>query len=238
MGCLGEEDLDQMVRDYFEPPDSPSSFSFPSSEPFHQSKYLTLQGVLGKISDVEAEIHQKVSRYVKNLGCFVEVKNQRKWAAMSLKADGFEASLCKTTWDSSCSFSKDSYEYIEVMVNKSNINGGIPTRLIVDIDFRSQFEVARPTKTYNDLISILPAIFVGTEEKLKEIISLICRAGKESLKEKGLDIGPWRSASYMRAKWLSTNCKKIPFSSNQSEEKGNNSSNTCCPLMSYLALGN
>ncbi|XP_031285867.1 uncharacterized protein LOC116144561 isoform X3 [Pistacia vera] len=211
MGCLGEEDLDQMVRDYFEPPDSPSSFSFPSSEPFHQSKYLTLQGVLGKISDVEAEIHQKVSRYVKNLGCFVEVKNQRKWAAMSLKADGFEASLCKTTWDSSCSFSKD---------------------------FRSQFEVARPTKTYNDLISILPAIFVGTEEKLKEIISLICRAGKESLKEKGLDIGPWRSASYMRAKWLSTNCKKIPFSSNQSEEKGNNSSNTCCPLMSYLALGN
>ncbi|XP_044512200.1 uncharacterized protein LOC123230134 isoform X2 [Mangifera indica] len=238
MGSLGEEELDQMVRDYIESSDSHSSLSFSSSKPLHPSEYLTLQGILGKISDVEAEIQQKISMYIKNSGSLVETKNQRKWAAMRLKADGFEASLCKTTWDSSSCFSKESYEYIEVMVKKSSINGGIPTRLLVDIDFRSQFEVARPTQTYNDLVKILPTIFVGTEEKLREIISLISPAGEKSFKEKGLHFPPWRSANYMKAKWLSTNYKKLPLSSNQSEQKGNDVSIVCCPLMTYLAKGN
>lgn len=134
--------------------------------------------------------------------------------------------------------STESYEYIEVMVKKSSINGGIPTRLLVDIDFRSQFEVARPTQTYNDLVKILPTIFVGTEEKLREIISLISPAGEKSFKEKGLHFPPWRSANYMKAKWLSTNYKKLPLSSNQSEQKGNDVSIVCCPLMTYLAKGN
>lgn len=120
------------------------------------------------------------------------------------------------------------------------LNGGVPTRLIVDMDFRSQFEVARPTRAYKELIDALPSIFVGTEKKLKEIVSLLCPACRKSLKETGLHIPPWRSASYMQSKWLSTNCKKVTFSPNnelgvdQSEEKG---TSTCCPFIFQLQSG-
>lgn len=126
------------------------------------------------------------------------------------------------------------YEYVEVLMRDKKLNGGVPTRLIVDMDFRSQFEVARPTRAYKELIDALPSIFVGTEKKLKEIVSLLCPACRKSLKETGLHIPPWRSASYMQSKWLSTNCKKVTFSPNnelgvdQSEEK---STSTCCPFI-------
>lgn len=102
------------------------------------------------------------------------------------------------------------YEYIDVMMKSSESE---QLRVIVDTDFRSQFEVARPTEAYKELSSFLPCIFVGTEHRLHTIISLLCAAAKQSLKESGLHVPPWRKASYMQSKWLSQNCKKIiPFS--------------------------
>ena len=88
------------------------------------------------------------------------------------------------------------------------------TRVIVDMDFRSQFELARPTSNYKKLVETLPSIFVGTEEKLASVVSLLCTAAKESLKENGLHIPPWRKASYMLPKWFSENCKKFSISPN------------------------
>lgn len=89
-----------------------------------------------------------------------------------------------------------------------NEESGVPIRLIVDIDFKSQFELARPTSTYSQVFNILPSVFVGSEGKLCKIISLLCTAAKQSLKERGLHIPPWRKASYMRSKWLSC-CQKV-----------------------------
>ena len=106
------------------------------------------------------------------------------------------------------------YEYIDVMVRDSNGDEEEPTRLIVDVDFKSQFEVARPTATYKELINTLPSVFVGSEEKLNQIISLLCSAAKKSLKERGLHVPPWRKANYMRSKWLSKECKKVSLSTN------------------------
>lgn len=93
-------------------------------------------------------------------------------------------------------------------------NGDKSERLIVDIDFRSQFELARPTSTYKELTNTLPCIYVGSEEKLENIISLLCSAAKQSLKENGLHIPPWRKVSYMQSKWLSKHCKKVSISPN------------------------
>lgn len=98
------------------------------------------------------------------------------------------------------------YEYIDVMTT------GEVKRLIVDMDFKSQFVLARQTQVYSELINALPCIFVGTEEKLNSIVSLICNAAEQCLREKGLHIPPWRKARYMQSKWLSQNCKKVPFS--------------------------
>jgi len=78
---------------------------------------------------------------------------------------------------------------------------GNSKRLIVDIDFKSQFEVARPTKSYTELASKLPPIFVGREDNLKTIISLLCSAAEKSLKERGLHIPPWRRPSYLHSKY-------------------------------------
>ena len=94
-----------------------------------------------------------------------------------------------------------------IMDNKTSNKA---TRLILDMDFRSQFELARPTQTYKELISTLPSIFLGTEERLDKIISLLCSAAEESFREKGLHVPPWRKAMYMQSKWLSENCKKVP----------------------------
>lgn len=115
------------------------------------------------------------------------------------------------------------YEYIEVMstakAGAGNVDGkAASTRLIVDMDFKSQFELARPTPTYTELINTLPSIFVGNEEKLYTIISVICTAAKQSLKERGLHIPPWRKAQYVQSKWLSENCKKIPIHSSKTDE--------------------
>lgn len=91
-------------------------------------------------------------------------------------------------------------------------NGGMVTRLIVDMDFKSEFELARPTQSYKELNDILPNTFVGTEEKLDKVISLVCSAAKKSLKKMGLHVPPWRKATYMQSKWLSKDCKKISIS--------------------------
>lgn len=123
------------------------------------------------------------------------------------------------------------YEYIDVMIMDNNISNKA-TRLILDMDFRSQFELARPTQTYKELINTLPSVFIGTEERLDKIISLLCSAAKESFKEKGLHIPPWRKAKYMQSKWLSKNCKKVSVMHNpelvdlDAREEGN--STACC----------
>lgn len=87
-----------------------------------------------------------------------------------------------------------------------------PLRLVVDIDFKSQFELARPTPAYKQLTDSVPTIFVGTEDKLIKVISILCSAAKQSLKERGLHIPPWRTTSYMQSKWLSSSHKRDPYS--------------------------
>ena len=110
------------------------------------------------------------------------------------------------------------YEFVDVMIGDDQQHSGkgkaTLTRLIVDIDFRSHFELARPTQSYKKLVDTLPSIFVGTEERLGNVVSLLCSAAKQSLKENGLHIPPWRKANYMLPKWLSDNCKKISISPN------------------------
>jgi uncharacterized protein (TIGR01615 family) len=75
-------------------------------------------------------------------------------------------------------------------------------RFFVDIDFRAQFEIARPTDEYNALLQKIPNLFVGRADKLCGIIKIMCDAARRSLKERGMCIPPWRKYRYMQAKWL------------------------------------
>jgi hypothetical protein len=77
------------------------------------------------------------------------------------------------------------------------------TRLVVEVDFRSEFEVARSTKAYRAALQALPPLFVGTPDRLGQIVAVVAEAARQSLRKKGLHVPPWRKPEYMRAKWLS-----------------------------------
>ncbi|KAJ6352628.1 hypothetical protein OIU76_001793 [Salix suchowensis] len=212
MGSFGEEELDEMVRDYIESDQSITPVSLMrTSKPLPRKSQSSLQDIILEVKDVETRVLDRVLMYVRGMG---EPNSLKKWVVMRLQRDGYEASLCKTSWVSTFGrkkvfqFSGD-YEYIDVMIMDKNISNEA-TRLILDMDFRSQFELARPTQTYKELMNTIPSIFLGTEERLDKIISLLCSAAEESFKEKGLHIPPWRKAMYMQSKWLSENCKKVP----------------------------
>ncbi|KAJ6412252.1 hypothetical protein OIU84_005334 [Salix udensis] len=126
----------------------------------------------------------------------------RKIVADGLLGLGYDASICKSRWEKSPSYPAGEYEYIDVIIAGQ--------RLLIDVDFRSEFEIARSTKTYKSLLQTLPYIFVGKADRLQKIIAIVSDAAKQSLKKKGMPIPPWRKAEYIKAKWLSPHLRTTP----------------------------
>lgn len=92
-------------------------------------------------------------------------------------------------------------------------------RLLIDIDFRSEFEIARSTGMYKAILQLVPNIFVGKTDRLGQIVSIVSEAARQSLKKKGMHFPPWRKAEYMRAKWLSSHIRSKPPPANPSEKE-------------------
>ncbi|XP_041024132.1 uncharacterized protein LOC121264870 [Juglans microcarpa x Juglans regia] len=111
-----------------------------------------------------------------------------------LRDRGFDAGLCKSKWAKSGRFPAGDYEYIDV-----NISGN---RYIVEVLLAREFEIARPTDRYTSLLDVFPPIFVGTVEDLKQVVRLMCRAIKESMKSSDMHVPPWRRNGYMQFKWF------------------------------------
>ncbi|KAJ8769164.1 hypothetical protein K2173_000939 [Erythroxylum novogranatense] len=208
MGSLEEDRLVQMVHDFIESESSPTPFPNSSSEFHsinHQAKVSTLQEILGTGIEPECKVLGRVLKHMRNKMDSEKTTVLKKWLVMKLKMDGFNASICHTSCVTSLGCPAGDYEYIEIVSKTEN---DCPLRLIVDIDFKSQFELARPTKSYKDLVDTLPSIFVGSENKLMKIISVLCFAAKQSLRDRGLHVPPWRTSTYMESKWLS-GCTKV-----------------------------
>ncbi|XP_042423959.1 uncharacterized protein LOC122011647 [Zingiber officinale] len=115
--------------------------------------------------------------------------------AAGLRSLGYDAAICKSRWDKNPSFPAGEHEYVDAVV------GG--DRLLVDAGFRSEFEVARPSKTYRAIIQLLPQVFVGQPHRLQQIVAVASEAARQSLKKNGLHVPPWRRHEYMRTKWFS-----------------------------------
>ena len=92
-------------------------------------------------------------------------------------------------------------------------------RLVIDIDFRSEFEIARSTGVYKAILQVLPTIFVGKTDRLGQIVSIVSEAARQSLKKKGMHFPPWRKAEYMRSKWLSSHIRSKPPNPSQNENE-------------------
>ncbi|XP_010059574.2 uncharacterized protein LOC104447549 [Eucalyptus grandis] len=122
-------------------------------------------------------------------------EGMKRQLVISLRLKGFDAGLCKSSWDRTSRHPAGAYEFVDV-----NVEG---TRYIVEVSLAGQFEIARPSDHYTSLVDVFPPVFVGRPAELKQAIRLMCGAMKQSLQSTGLLIPPWRRKSYMKAKWFS-----------------------------------
>ncbi|KAI5069675.1 hypothetical protein GOP47_0015976 [Adiantum capillus-veneris] len=126
----------------------------------------------------------------------------RRSVMKRLRQEGYNAAICKSRWKHADGLPAGDYEYIDIVTDGK---GALKKqeRVIVDIDFRAQFEIARASKQYVQLLGVLPRLFVGRPERLKQILKIMSNAAKCSLKQQGLLLPPWRKHKYMQAKWFS-----------------------------------
>ncbi|XP_010486283.1 PREDICTED: uncharacterized protein LOC104764448 [Camelina sativa] len=119
-----------------------------------------------------------------------------------LRELGHNAAICKTKWKSSGGLTAGNHEFIDVMFTTPSSASSQTVRYIVDLDFASRFQIARPTAQYARVLQSLPAVFVGRGEELKRILRLVCDAARISLRSRGLTLPPWRKNRYMQTRWL------------------------------------
>ncbi|OIW07242.1 hypothetical protein TanjilG_08357 [Lupinus angustifolius] len=172
----------------------------------------TLKSFIPCASAVERNLLADTSKIVEKNSKVIKRKDElRKIVTESLLSLGYDSSICKSKWDKTLTYLAGEYEYIDVIVEGE--------RLIIDIDFRSEFEIARSTVTYKAILQSLPCIFVGKSDRLCQIVTAVSEAAKQNLKKKGMHVPSWRKAEYMMAKWLSSSCVRVsplPLSSSSS----------------------
>lgn len=107
-------------------------------------------------------------------------------------------------------FCSGEHTFIDVVENSNARKGEM--RVIIELGFRAEFEMARASEEYNKLINRLPEVFVGKIERLMSLIKILCSAAKKCMKLKKIHMGPWRKQRYMQAKWLKT-CQRTAATS-------------------------
>ncbi|XP_029129596.1 uncharacterized protein LOC109810386 isoform X2 [Cajanus cajan] len=114
---------------------------------------------------------------------------------------GYNCALCTSKWRTSSEIKiSGEHTYLEVMDNSNTKKGEV--KVVIELNFRGEFEMARASEEYNKLISQLPEVYVGKIERLRVIINIMCSAAQKCMKEKKMHIGPWRKKRYMQSKWL------------------------------------
>ncbi|XP_059664443.1 uncharacterized protein LOC132310269 [Cornus florida] len=124
-----------------------------------------------------------------------------------LQIAGYNSAICESKWRSSPDIPSGKHTYMEVM-DKSNSKKR-EVRVVIELNFRAEFEMARASEEYNQLISRLPEVYVGKAERLERVINVLCSAAKKCMKEKKMHMAPWRKQKYMQAKWLGTCERKM-----------------------------
>lgn len=155
-----------------------------------------LKGLVPCVSPLERNLSSHASR--------LAVPGKRKAECRRIVVDGlrslgYDVSICKSRWERKGMIPAGEYEYIDVIAGDE--------RVLIDVDFRSEFEIARSTKTYRAVLQSLPTVLVGKADRVGQIIAVVAEAARQSMKKKGLHFPPWRKAEYLKAKWLSPYCR-------------------------------
>ncbi|ESW11201.1 hypothetical protein PHAVU_008G010300 [Phaseolus vulgaris] len=134
-----------------------------------------------------------------------------------MRLSGYDAGVCASKWPGSGKVPGGDHEYIDVVVDN---NSGSQERLIVDIDFRSHFEIARAVDSYDRILHSLPVVYVGSYARLKQFLGIMEEATRSSLKQNSMPLPPWRSLAYLQAKWQSP-CERYMHSEGSNIGHGN-----------------
>ncbi|TKY59260.1 hypothetical protein E2542_SST16345 [Spatholobus suberectus] len=116
-----------------------------------------------------------------------------------LQNAGYSSAICKTKWRSSPNIPSGEHTFLDVV---DSTNKKQDVRVIIELNFRAEFEMARASEEYNQLVRKLPEVYVGKVERLSNIIKILCMGAKRCMKENKMHMGPWRKHKYMQAKWL------------------------------------
>ncbi|GMH33298.1 hypothetical protein BSKO_01132 [Bryopsis sp. KO-2023] len=73
--------------------------------------------------------------------------------------------------------------------------------VIVEFDFKAEFMILEPTMRYQSLLEDLPSEFVGTRERLTELVQFLCREMGTAFLETGRTVPPWRRHNSVVSKW-------------------------------------
>ncbi|XP_051126002.1 uncharacterized protein LOC127247952 [Andrographis paniculata] len=122
-----------------------------------------------------------------------------------LQNAGFDSAICKSKWKNSADIPSGEHTFVDVM-DRSNPKKEV--RVIIELNLRGEFEMARTHQEYDNLVKRLPEVFVGKMERLLELLKIVCGAAKKCMKEKKMHMAPWRKYRYMQAKWLRT-CERL-----------------------------
>lgn len=185
---------------------------------FWEEQHQLLQTIIRRTTALESRIRSITKEAVKELqssGEFCNCSRQSNAACRKCQMEavcrrlqnaGFDTAICKSKWRSSPAIPSGEHTFLDVIDNSSNSRKEV--RVIIELNFRGEFEMARAHEEYNRLVNRLPEVFVGKTERLVELLKILCAAAKKCMEEKKMHLGPWRKHRYMQAKWL-RNCDRI-----------------------------
>ncbi|XP_057420941.1 uncharacterized protein LOC130714973 [Lotus japonicus] len=183
---------------------------------FWDNQFQLLQTNLCRTSSVESRIRNATKEVVHDIyssgiecGCSRELAASycrnclMREVSRRLQKAGFNSAICQTKWRNS-SVPSGEHTFLDV-IESSKGKGDV--RVIIELNFRAEFELARASEGYNRLVRRLPEVYVGKVERLSNVIKILCMAAKRCTKENKMHMGPWRKLRYMEAKWLGP-CKR------------------------------
>ncbi|XVF87477.1 hypothetical protein PTKIN_Ptkin18bG0123000 [Pterospermum kingtungense] len=181
-----------------------------NNKSYWESQHQVLQATLCRTSSLESRVRNATKEAIKDVqrteaacACGKSMAESCRNCLMRevssrLQKAGFNSAICRSKWRSSPDIPSGEHTFLDVI--ESSRKGDV--RVIIELNFRAEFEIARASEDYNRLVQKLPEVFVGKVERLNNVIKILCLAAKKCMKEKKMHMGPWRKHRYMQAKWL------------------------------------
>ncbi|XP_043697706.1 uncharacterized protein LOC122648558 [Telopea speciosissima] len=232
-----EHDLAVMVSDFLEngsggtdsrySSDSDSSFSdlahLAEKISFHKHKVDQFESdLLSKVQSLLLSINEIDLRFVKSGQC--NASCIRFSLVKLLRFSGYDAAVCASKWQGCGKVPGGDHEYIDVVIHHDT---GLSERLIIDVDFRSHFEIARAVESYDVVLNSLPVVYVGSLSRLKQFLQVMVEAARSSLNQNSMPFPPWRSFAYLQAKWHSAYQRMFNPDEQSIQETGSSDHKQC-----------